>query len=103
MTQNKQVSFHTTKQDAVLIGKIINRAMNLGIRMGDTLSTHMDISAVIAQGCPLKLQEWLDAPDFDFVHDFCGITRHIDRKTGELQDFFLPRFAQPVSADKSAS
>lgn len=67
--------------------------MNLGIRVGDVLSIHMDISATIAQGCELKLQEWLDAPDLDFAHDFNGIVRHIDRNTGKLGGCFLPRFA----------
>lgn len=90
----KQVSFHTTKDEAILIGQIIKRAINIGINVGDRLSVHMDISACIAQGCPMKLQEWLDAPDFDFAHDFNGIRRHINRQTGALEDFFLPRFAK---------
>lgn len=98
----KRVNFHTSKDDAVLIGKIIKRAMNLGLKVGDSLSAHMDISACIAQGCPLKLQEWLDAPNFDFVHDFYGIQRHIDRNSGTLTDFFLPRCAAPVAVDVQA-
>lgn len=105
MRQTKRISFHTTRDEAVLIGKIIDRAVSMltdpntedGI---DRVSAHMDISACIAQGCSLKLQEWLDAPDFDFAHDFYGIMRHINRKTGELTDCFLPRFAQPAHANQ---
>jgi len=83
-----QINFHTTREEALLISKIITRAGD-----SDRMSAHMDISACIANGCPLKLQEWLDAPDFDFFHDFYGIKRHIDRTTGTLRDCFLPRFA----------
>lgn len=92
----KQISFHTTREEAILIGKIIDRAVQQGIRVPDRMAAHMDISATIAQGCPLRLQEWLDCPsDFDFTHDFCGIAHHMDRKTGTLTNFFLPRFAAP--------
>lgn len=99
MKTSKRISFHTTREEAILIGKIIDRAMKQGIQVPDRMTTHMDISATIAQGCPLKLQEWLDCPeDFDFTHDFCGIIRHIDRNTGKLTDFFLPRFAASEAA-----
>jgi len=102
MTQ--QVSFHVTRDEAILIGKIIDRAIQQGIRVPNRMEAHMDISATIAQGCPLKLQEWLNCEsDFDFAHDFCGIGRHIDRKTGQLMDCFLPRFSGDDSASPSAS
>lgn len=90
-------SFHTTREEVILINKIIARAEALA-QSGhtiDRMAAHMDISVCIANGCPLKLQEWLDAPDFDFAHDFYGIARHINRKTGQLEDCFLPRFAVP--------
>ncbi len=51
----------------------------------------MDITATHANGCPLDLDKLLAAPDFDFAHDVFGIRRHLDRTTGELRDFFLPR------------
>jgi hypothetical protein len=53
----------------------------------------MDLNATHSNGCPLKLQELLDAPDLDFFHDVAGITRHLDRKTGKLTNYFLPRYA----------
>jgi hypothetical protein len=88
-------SFHVTREEVLLINKIIERAERQSQRGHsiDRMTAHMDISACIANGCPLKLQEWLDAPDFDFAHDFYGIARHIDRTTGQLKDCFLPRFA----------
>jgi hypothetical protein len=101
-----RISFHTTREEAILIGKIIKRAVSMLSDPNaeddiDRLSAHMDISACIANGCPLKLQEWLDAPDFDFSHDFYGIMRHIDRTTGELADCFLPRFYDSAREEHS--
>ena len=96
MQTEKRISFHVTREEVILISKIIRRAHEMNHRDGstfDNLTAHMDISACIAQGVPLKLQEWLDAPDFDFAHDFYGIMRHINRRTGELEDCFVPRFA----------
>ena len=84
-----------SKEEYVLVGKIVKRAVDI-IGNGnqiDPLTANMDICAVIAQGTPLKLQEWLDADDFNFAHDFFGIARHINRQTGKLEDCFLPRFA----------
>lgn len=88
----KTISFHTTREETILINKIIDRAASK-VKNVNRMEANMDISACVANGCPLKLQEWLDAPDFDFFHDFYGIARHIDRTTGQLTDCFLPRFA----------
>lgn len=93
-----RISFATTKEEAVIIGAIIRRAQSMADYKIDSMEAHMDLSACHANGCPMKFQEFLDAPDFDFSHDFFGIRRHINRKTGQLEDFFLPRFAQPVAA-----
>ena len=41
----------------------------------------------------LRLQVWLAAPDFDFIHDFVGIQNHIDRINKTFDNRFLPRFA----------
>jgi|SRR5580700_1257281 hypothetical protein len=92
-------SFHTTREETILIGKIIDRAERLSQQPIDRMTAHMDLSACIANGCPLKLAELLDADDFDFAHDFWGIARHIDRKTGLLGDFFLPRYAKLADAE----
>lgn len=60
----------------------------------DIVSVQMDIIAVHTCGCPLKLSELLKADDFNFEHDVFGICSNIDRLTGELKNFFLPRYAQ---------
>ncbi|HEY6766619.1 MAG TPA: hypothetical protein VI386_17810 [Candidatus Sulfotelmatobacter sp.] len=89
------VKFAVTRAETVLIGRIVARAKRL--RKGqqfDGTAAYMDITACHANGCPLKLQELLDADDFNFMHDFYGIEQCIDRRTGELQKPFHPRFAQ---------
>jgi len=41
---------------------------------------------------PLRLQEMLNSDDENFTHDIFGIYRHLNRKTGELENCFVPRF-----------
>lgn len=53
----------------------------------------MDITATHLNGCPLQLQKFLDADDFNFAHDLVGIVNHMDRSTGQLIRCFLPRCA----------
>ena len=91
------VSFDVSKADALLIGKIVERGLEMARESGhpiqDKLSVHMDLTAVHANGTALRLRQFLNADDFNFAHDFFGIRRHIDRNTGELTECFRPRFA----------
>lgn len=44
----------------------------------------------------LRLDDWFDADDFNFAHDFIGIKDNINRENGfPATDFglFIPRFA----------
>ena len=44
----------------------------------------------------MRLDEWLNADDFNFAHDFYGIVNNINREKGfPATDFgfFVPRFA----------
>ena len=43
----------------------------------------MDIIATHANGCPLRLDQLLNARDGDFAHDIFGIRRFLDRQTGQ--------------------
>lgn len=86
------VEFKTTKQEDEIIVKIIERAEGLGVEY-DRLSLWMDISAVHSK-YPIRLQEWLEADNFNFLNDVFGIIKHLNRQTGELEEFFLPRFAK---------
>lgn len=93
--------FNATRAEMEVIAKIATRARKMAAALGGFQYTQsdalMDINACHSNGCPLKLQELLDADDGNFGHDVFGIRRHINRETGQLEDCFLPRFAQPVS------
>ncbi len=75
-----------------IISKIVDRANVLGITIGTRCTQMMDIDNADQQ-FNLRLDEFLNADDENFVHDFCGIQRHMDRIQCKVVDFFLPRFA----------
>jgi len=79
-------------RDRQLKCRIVVRAQRMGIATGDRLSQIMDVDIAHRQ-FNMRLMDWLNAGDYDFAHDFCGIQRHIDRTTGLVNGRFLPRFA----------
>lgn len=100
------LNFKVSKQDLKTIVKIVNRAQSLGIVTNPTsgpksrsraeysrLTCDMDITACHCNGNPLDLDRLMAADDFNFSHDVCGIARHINRETGQLEDCFCPRFS----------
>lgn len=74
--------------------KICERAEKMGIRQGDRMGAMMDIESADKK-FNLRLDEWLNADDFNFAHDFCGIQSNIQRECFPATDFglFVPRFA----------
>ena len=56
------------------------------------LDTLMDVTATHLNGCPLRLEELLEADAFNFVHDIIGIRNNLNRDTGKMENCFLPRF-----------
>jgi len=59
-------------------------------KVTDRTSLLMDLDSIP----DLDLYGLLNASHLDFVHDICGIVRHMDRSTypGKLTDCFVPRF-----------
>lgn len=98
------IKWNATKEDMELIDKITKRAAILyGLADARSMmNLNMDITATHLNGCPLKLKELLAADDYNFGHDIVGISNHINRETGEIEDCFLPRFAQPESREAAA-
>lgn len=98
------VKFNATREENETIVAIVDRAMPIVKAHGVPVTRRdlmMDITAVHANGMPLRLQELLEADAFNFSHDIFGILRYIDRRTGTLGDCFVPRFAaheKPVVA-----
>ena len=91
------IKFDATKEEIQIIHKIAIRTVTmakeeLGIEY-DLMTAQMDVTACHANGNPLKLKELLKADDENFAHDVFGIRRYIDRETGELQNFFSPRYS----------
>jgi len=67
-------------------------AKEMGIKY-EKMAAIMDISATHSNGTPLKLQELLDADDMNFAHDVFGILANINRRTGQLENCFVPRYS----------
>ncbi len=84
-----------------LVERIALRALGLRVRANPNLPARhrrskqdymMDIAAA-NNSCALQLERLAEADDFNFAHDVFGIERHLNRETGELENYFLPRFA----------
>lgn len=90
------INWHVSRDDHNRIMDVVNRATAVASEYGinyPMTEILMDLTAVHANGCPLKLADLAASPKFDFVHDVFGIRRHINRTTGQLEDCFVPRFA----------
>ncbi len=99
----KAINWDVTLEDARTINKIVKRAWKeMEPHYKDPLDLNMDITAIHANGNPLRLKDLLAADDFNFFHDLFGIKEHLDRKTGKLKDFFSPRFSRPISKIEKA-
>lgn len=93
-TAQRRISFKVSRDEARLIDTAVDRAERIARDNGldfDAKSSGMDLTACHANGCPLDFDALLAFHDADFGHDVFGITRYIDRKTGELTACFLPR------------
>src|SRR5262245_51248064 len=88
------INWKVLREEHLLIAEITRRAILMAKETPiEFMELNMDITAAHANGCPLKLAELKDAPDFDFADDVFGIHRHINRTNGQLEHCFLPRFA----------
>lgn len=88
------LNWNTTKEEFETIVKIVERAENMGILdKSNRMTSLMDVQAVHCNDMKLDLEKLLTFPEFDFAHDVLGIKRHMNRTTGKLQDFFVPRCA----------
>jgi hypothetical protein len=92
------INWEITNDDARIVLDIVQRAFELRlITPSEKRTTSMDITACHCNGCPLDLAGLLATDPGNFAHDVRGIIQHIDRNTGELMDFFTPRYAAKYS------
>lgn len=81
------------KEQYATISKITERAEQLGLLRLDRLSLLIDLECATVE-FNLRLDDLLNADDFNFAHDIVGIQNHINRAAGGTFDgTFLPRFA----------
>ena len=84
------------KTDYELINKIVDRAQSLGLYENNRITAYMDVQNA-AKHFNMRLEEWLNAKDFDFIHDVVGIYKAINRVVYPVDfsndPWFLPRFA----------
>jgi len=90
------INWSVSDTDRDLIDRIVDRAMrDMPIAIWYNINRQalrMDITATHANGNPLDLARLLnDFPAFDFSHDIAGIVGHLNRSTGKLEDWFVPR------------
>lgn len=78
-----------------LYGKICDRADKMGYQQ-ERVGLLMDIESADIK-FNLRLEELLNADDFNFAHDIIGIISNIKRDSFPATDFglFVPRFATP--------
>lgn len=91
------LNFKTTKPEKTYIDQIVERAIDMfgDEAWFDRKDIVMDVTATHCNGAPFHLTALRDCDDFTFAHDILGIRNHLDRQTGELQNFFLPRTSAP--------
>lgn len=95
--EGRMIRWTVTKEDAHKIIDVMLRAascMSFEQYGLDRLTVSMDIQACHANGCELDLDGLLAADKLDFIHDVSGIITNIDRKTGALENCFMPRYAK---------
>jgi hypothetical protein len=98
-TITKQIQWTATKAEFELIRKIAARAVAIAEKHGADYTMQdaiMDLEACHCNGMPLDLEKLLAADNFNLTHDCFGIRRHINRSTGEIGGFFVPRCARPT-------
>lgn len=82
----------TMELEAGIAQRAVAMAKELNIQY-DKMTATMDIDACHNNGNPLKLAELLNADNTNFAHDVFGIRANINRKTGELENCFVPRYS----------
>ena len=94
----KEVIFNYELRDQFLVDRIINRFMKDKVNSENFDKWDIELSLRASNGVNgnpnLALLRLESFDDFDFFHDMMGIVEHINKKTGELEDFFIPRCAR---------
>jgi hypothetical protein len=91
-TNINEVDKMNAKEKFFMYVKIAERAEQMGIYSGERFSLLMDIENA-DKVFNLRLEDWLNADNFNFSHDIVGIVNNIDRRNPTDFNLFVPRFA----------
>ena len=83
-----EVSEETKKK----VSEITRRAMLQNLNFNDSLSLEMDL-LFAHQEFNLRLDDLLEADDFNFHHDIYGIQISLDRRKLKFINHFVPRYS----------
>lgn len=81
------------KERFLMYVKVAERAERMNIYHGERFSLLMDIENA-DKVFNLRLEDWLNADNFNFAHDVVGIVNNIDRRNPTDFGLFVPRFAK---------
>jgi len=84
-----------------LISRIATRAEELGVMRGKRITLFMDLENA-HETFNLRLDDLLNADDFNFSHDITGIQENINRLTKEFENSFVPRYAKKNDVTEKA-
>jgi hypothetical protein len=85
------IKWKTTPEERQRITDIVKRACALDKSI-DHMTLIMDITACHLNDCKLRLEALgEEANDKDLMRDVYGIMRNMNRKTGKLENMFVPR------------
>lgn len=94
------INFELPPEDRRLVKRIAERYALISSKEVDLLEIRMDLTACHNHGCKLDFEKLVEADNFTLVHDLIGIANHLDRETGKLKNYFLPRCALKRVAPK---
>lgn len=75
-----------------LVMDIVKRSDEMGLLMFDRISLSMDVKLTDDE-FNLRLNELLEADNFNFSHDIIGIQQNINRQGRKMTGLFVPRYA----------
>lgn len=81
-----------TKERFMMYVEIAKRAEEMGLYNGERFTLLMDLEHA-DNAFNLRLEDLLNADNFNFAHDVVGIVNNINRETKDF-GLFVPRYAE---------
>lgn len=84
-----------TKERFMQYVEVAKRAEEMGIYTGERMTLLMDLESADNM-FNLRLEDLLNADNFNFAHDVMGIVNNVNRSEFPAKDFglFVPRYAE---------